>query len=1070
MQQSPQRPLTDHLHFDAQDYAFLDLIQKTMGESKQAQSVRSRDEAQEAELFFADLHPNGIVELAMPGEMRIASAVLHLLDTLKKGQEDERLKALLALKESVLVSARTTLRHNTARVLIQIMKEIVRSTNFRHQLCLAHDFRQAATGKPSVVRHLLRRYYLLEMPEEWNQAVFDHHVHDANTKGRKNATHLIMDAWIKGIRSLTVIYYNYVAPEAARELLTAAEIMGITVRIGLLFHAPFHEKFVDFIWIPRGFSDAQGFLNFLDEAPMRRLMEEGHKATKWLENNVLAILEYWNTHDRFDLSEELAIICPILEKDAFMEFVGNGQASLSHLAEFIQKSIYPLLSEKIKNLYALGNNTRFADLPAEIQAEIRILDNYTAETFIERLNNSGPICPPAAPAVTGEAQQTVAWQSNPPEILRLPPLVLLDWLTSIYSGNRVILNLAGLTTEDVLNLLWDCQGLITHLEIFNLKDWQEGKAKDIQGINRLQRAINAGRGPHLKQMIRTMIRECENPPLPSCPLTGENGSALCLSNAADISHGPSLAAPPTCEERAEKLRLILRSMPSLLGFYKSSKLYTRMGTDSTSRPGRRYGMGLVYPETLPRRAQKEIRNSTNSSRLRLPLRTEVVEHISYHATNTHFPRLFNFLRSLPFCSHIGLVKKRDYQPMYEHPLVCNNGQCSSNTRSRKLDQGNVFTLGGIGKAETNGFVPEEKKHGSNTPTINTNLANALKILAGFIPALLTFLYVQSWWVLAWFGAPLWFLITGLRNIVQAVLGGGGFRRSPMLRWNNYVSWSRLADSLMYTGFSVPILELGVRVMLLENTFGITSANAPVLTFTWISIINGFYISAHNYVRGLQKEAIIGNLFRSFFAIPIAVLYNAIAIALLTLAGHANAAALLLPVAAIISKIASDTVACLIEGVADRNSNVRLREWDYENTLGNIFQVYAKLELLYPEQSVLDLLDNPRELMHDIEEKATSLRTALIIHALDLMYFWFYQPRATNVLEEKIQRFSSSERLVFLRTQNVLSLEREVSQLFVDGLVGHNFAHSLSFYLDKHPQYLQDMRELIRSAKQAYVVE
>ena len=68
------------------------------------------------------------------------------------------------------------------------------------------------------MRHFLNTYHLLEMPEEWNQLTLDHHVHDANTKGRKNPTHLIMDAWIKGIRYLTVIYYNYVEPAAAREL------------------------------------------------------------------------------------------------------------------------------------------------------------------------------------------------------------------------------------------------------------------------------------------------------------------------------------------------------------------------------------------------------------------------------------------------------------------------------------------------------------------------------------------------------------------------------------------------------------------------------------------------------------------------------------------------------------------------------------------------------------------------------------------------------------------------------------------------------------------------------------
>lgn len=48
-----------------------------------------------------------------------------------------------------------------------------------------------------------------------------------------------MDAWIKGIRYITVVYYNYVEPAAARELLQAAEIMGVDVRIGLEFRTPF---------------------------------------------------------------------------------------------------------------------------------------------------------------------------------------------------------------------------------------------------------------------------------------------------------------------------------------------------------------------------------------------------------------------------------------------------------------------------------------------------------------------------------------------------------------------------------------------------------------------------------------------------------------------------------------------------------------------------------------------------------------------------------------------------------------------------------------------------------------
>jgi hypothetical protein len=61
--------------------------------------------------------------------------------------------------------------------------------------------------------------------------------------------------------------------------------------------------------------------------------------------------------------------------------------------------------------------------------------------------------------------------------------------------------------------------------------------------------------------------------------------------------------------------------------------------------------------------------------------------------------------------------------------------------------------------------------------MNSHAQNALKVIIGFIPAFLTFALTKDWWLLAYFGAFIWFGITGLRNIVQSVLGGGGFKRS-----------------------------------------------------------------------------------------------------------------------------------------------------------------------------------------------------------------------------------------------------------------------------------------------------
>jgi hypothetical protein len=107
--------------------------------------------------------------------------------------------------------------------------------------------------------------------------------------------------------------------------------------------------------------------------------------------------------------------------------------------------------------------------------------------------------------------------------------------------------------------------------------------------------------------------------------------------------------------------------------------------------------------------------------------------------------------------------------------------------------GNLRLLGGFtagsakrlrldcdGPAETGPRLPSPRY-------LNTYLKNAIKILVGFLPAFATFYLTKDWWVLAWLGAFIWFAITGARNVIQSVLGGGGIRRSPLLRWWDFVA-------------------------------------------------------------------------------------------------------------------------------------------------------------------------------------------------------------------------------------------------------------------------------------------
>jgi hypothetical protein len=261
-------------------------------------------------------------------------------------------------------------------------------------------------------------------------------------------------------------------------------------------------------------------------------------------------------------------------------------------------------------------------------------------------------------------------------------------------------------------------------------------------------------------------------------------------------------------------------------------------------------------------------------------------------------------------------------------------------------EGNVVTLGGLRQAGKGRFSlgDEEVREQIGKPFkyMNTGLKNLLKVSIGFIPAFLTFSLTKDWWVLAYLGAFIWFGVTGLRNIIQSVLGGGGLKRSPLLQWNSFISWSRIADSLLYTGFSVPLLDFLVKTQLLDNTFGVTTSTNPILLYSVMALANGIYISTHNIFRGLPKSAAVGNFFRSILSIPLAIIFNAALSSIMHSAMVPGVEEALQKWAAVISKFASDCVAGVIEGLADRQTNIRIRLADYKAKLALLFALFARL--------------------------------------------------------------------------------------------------------------------------------
>ncbi len=1000
--------------FDPQDYELRSIVNEFLDRNKPRKYLKK--------LLDPYLHPHGIKEMAAPTELRIAYAVIHLLGSLEVGKAQDRITALRSLYEEVLHSATSSLRKNTARVLLQIMKNLVRSQGDpQRQLELAHDFRQAATGKPRVIREQLRRYDLLEMPEAWNHIAFDDHVHDASTKGRKTPTHLVMDAWIKGQRSLTVIYYNFVRPEVAVELLEAAKIVGIRVTIGVEYSARFRDRYAKLIWAPTSLADAQDFLAFLKQDQVRAFMEQGRAVSEYQQQSVLRTLRHFNARHLPEVCEHYGIELEPLSETEFMNFVGIGQASIYHLAKFVFSHLMDAMHRRVEVLAAEYRQAT-EERRQEIRTMVDEMNGITSAYITERYLHPSPEDRAHDPEIPSEDEDV-------PALLRLTPRELIDRLNSLPTGCYIGLNPSNLTPVDVMELLYDCQGWITHVEIFNLKDYAAGKTQYTSELLEMQRAINEGNVVKIKRIVRRMIEQLES---------------------SDI---------PDREDRIAKLTRILRNLPTLKAYYKGTRLMVSMGSDSTGRSRHLPGMGLAVKDTLPPGAQREIERRSCPSRQILPVHITTYYQVTYRPHESSSRLLNRFARRL---ERYPLLRRLSHR-RHDRWLIDHHQACP-------VEEGNVVTLAEGQEEIHNGLYleppPSEARASSlSWRYLNSRLKNLLKVVIGFIPAFLTFALTKDWWFLAYFGAVIWFAITGLRNILQSVLGGGGILRSPMLKWNDYVSWDRLTDSLLFTGFSVPLLDFLVKRIILDQGLGITTTTNPNALYAIMAIANGIYLSSHNALRGLPKGAIYGNFFRSILSIPLAIAFNSAIGGLLGMAGVAAVNDVLQKWAAVISKAASDCVAGVIEGTADRFQNIRMRQVDFENKLDQLFDAYSRLEILFPETDILDLIASPKKLIRTISNEARDLEKTIITNALDMMYFWMYQPHARTVLRDIIRRMSREERQLLLGSQMILKRQKEISQMFIDGLVGKRFSRPLAMYLDRSPAYLDGLARMVKDAQE-----
>lgn len=990
-----QKGPLDRLFYDEEDYLLLEIVNKILARGKNPKLLRK--------LFEPGLHPRGIKELAAPKSLRIASAMIELLGTLEHGTGKDRIRALRAVRAEVLLDSSQTLRINSARVLLQIMKHIVRAGGEEEkQLSLIHDFRDASSGKPRLIRKLLKKYHLLEMPEDWNQLAFDHHVHDANTKGRKSPTHLIMDAWIKGIRFLGVIYHNYVKVEAASELLEAAAIMGIDVRIGVEVKARLNDRYIQLVWSPRGFLGRKDFLRFLEDPSVQAFFDEGKAVVEYEKKRVLYLLDRFNEKYLEIINQRFGLELDALDRDEFLARVGLGQPSLIHLSEYAYRKVLDQIEFKISKLKE--DPTKLD----ELEKYFNQISDFDSESLVEDYLSID----------SSETDLSINDEKTLPKLLRLNPEEVFDLLEELPTRCRITLIPSNLSAADVLEVLYEGKGRVTHLEIFNLKDWAQDHIKDRHLINELRLVINSGNIVEAKYLVHDIIERAQN--------RGEDSLII------------------------ERLTVILNDLKTLLGFYSSSRLKSRLGSDSVGLSRHTRGMGLAVVPTLPWRTRRQLKK--NNERI-IPVTT---------IARRYTMRVFGD-RNHSFDKHRS---RRDFlnELLYHKEENRAISWSVGHNATTLSESGNIATLGGKREDSIDESLSQNtSERSSHAPFrmthLNARSKNIFKILLGFLPAFFTFFLTKDWWILAYFGAVIWFSITGLRNIIQSVVGGGGLKRSSLLHWKDLVSWSRVADSLLFTGFSVPLLDYLVKNLILAKTFQITTTTSPILLFTFMALANGIYISSHNTYRGLPIGAIVGNFFRTVISIPIAIGLNYLILRILLASGVTSEAALagLQLWAAVISKTASDFVAAIIEGLADRQQNLSRRRLDYEGKLAQVHDVYGRLEVKFPEQEMGPLLEKPKELFHKLSEIKSDLLRDMTVDSLDLLYFWMYQPRARKAFLQQLEEMSKYERRFLLQSQQILKDKRIISEMLLNGLIGKRFERALAFYLSFSDGYLSSLK-------------
>jgi hypothetical protein len=512
---------------------------------------------------FPDSHPRGFIKEFKKRRTTIVESYLRITKNLESVSYDERINALRLLAEHINYSRSLKMPLNTARVQLALMKEVVKNRdNKRIQLELMRDFSVSSFGHPRVIRRFLKKFDIIEVPETGEELKdlkmgWDFHVHDNTSYGRKTQIQLIIDAFIKGISELTVVYTNLDHEEAIKEVLEAGKTLGIKVNIAIEFSAITNGSRFHYIYIlPEFSSDKKKFKKFLkqkshDFKEFLNQLEENDKKRK---KTINLLIENFNNIHLPKINEGFTLNSVYyLQPIQVQEELNNG-VFMIYSSRQLGELVYPKMKKVFENraLHITAMKKRAEGTP-ELFSDQEI---YSIETSYYKIRDQYRELDPEKIRI----EYFAGHESFTPETA-VESLKDIYHLAKKTEGSIKFIQPLEHGLEAAVNLIIDHCEIFSHAEIFNIYDTIGSKESDFIILTNFIKLINH-RDKH--QIVKFL--------------------------------------------QDNKLGYQEKNLERALDHLKENTLIPAIGSDATGRSTLAPGMGFVMENRLPRYQRKYFRN------------------------------------------------------------------------------------------------------------------------------------------------------------------------------------------------------------------------------------------------------------------------------------------------------------------------------------------------------------------------------------------------------------------------------------------------------------------------------